>query len=343
MEKVTRLKDLAKGLNVSITTVSKALNDHPDISAKRKKEIVEYAKKVNYVPNQVARSFRQQKTRMIGIVISDNANPFYARVIKGIEETLSAHGYHCVVMNSHEDIDREMQLIYELRGLNVAGVILAPASGNKESCKQLDTYGIPYVLVNRYIKKDKDTYVVLDDYQAAYMTAKHLCSYGNDKIFFLNFLSSVSSAQNRLEGFKDALAENNVPYDESMVVSGCMNQSDGYESMKRILEKNKPPFSVMCYSDYIAIGAICAIQERGFNLPHDVALCGNDDIGILSFVKPRLTTIGAPKLRMGIASAELLIELLKAKKKSEDSDDNQSQIKQKRIVMKPELILRETS
>ena len=97
MKRVTRLKDLAEGLGVSITTVSKALNDHPDISAKRKKEILDYAKEVNYIPNQVARSFRQQRTKMIGIVISDNSNPFYARVIRGIEETLSVHGYHCVV------------------------------------------------------------------------------------------------------------------------------------------------------------------------------------------------------------------------------------------------------
>ena len=188
MKRVTRLKDLAEGLGVSITTVSKALNDHPDISAKRKKEILDYAKEVNYIPNQVARSFRQQRTKMIGIVISDNSNPFYARVIRGIEETLSVHGYHCVVMNSHEDVDKEIQFIGELRGLNVAGVILTPASGNKKSRELLKNYDIPYVLVNRNIEKDEDTYVVLDDEQAAYMTARHLCSYGNDKIFFLVLL-----------------------------------------------------------------------------------------------------------------------------------------------------------
>ena len=202
---------------------------------------------------------------------------------------------------------------------------------------------IPYVLVNRYLEKDEDTYVVLDDYQAAYMTAKHLCSYGNEKIFFLNFLPSVSSAQNRLEGYKKALEDCGIPYEPNMVVSGCTDQADGYESMKRILERNKPPLSVMCYSDYIAIGAICAIQERGFNLPHDIALSGNDDIGILSFVKPRLTTIGSPKLRMGIESARLLIELMDARAKMEDEEEETEPEEKKHVVMKPELILRETS
>lgn len=342
MKKVTRLKDLAEGLGVSITTVSKALNNHPDISPKRKKEILDYAKEVNYIPNQVARSFRQQKTNMIGIIISDNSNPFYARVIRGIEETLSVHGYHCVVMNSHEDVDKEIQLVDELRGLNVAGVILTPAAGNRSSCELLKKYDMPYVLVNRYIEKEKDTYVVLDDYQAAYMTAKHLCSYGHEKIFFLNFLSSVSSAQERLEGYKQALKDCGIPYEPSFVISGCKDQAGGYESMKQILEKNKPPFSVMCYSDYIAIGAICAIQERGYNLPHDIALSGNDDIGILSFVKPRLTTIGSPKLRMGIESARLLIELME-KKSVEDDSEEIEQEEPKHVVMKPELIIRETS
>ncbi len=180
------------------------------------------------------------------------------------------------------------------------------------------------------------------------MTAKYLCSYGNDKIFFLNFLPHVSSARNRQEGYKKALEECGFPYEPSMVVAGCVNQADGYESMKRILEKNKPPFCVMCYSDYIAIGAICAIQERGLSLPHDVALCGNDDIGILSFVKPRLTTIGAPKLRMGIASAELLIELMRAKKEDDELEEKEERAqgrkkKGKHVVMKPELIIRETS
>ena len=135
------------------------------------------------------------------------------------------------------------------------------------------------------------------------------------------------------------------------MIGDCMDQSDGYESMKQILESTKPPFSVLCYSDYIAIGAICAIQERGYSLPHDIALMGNDNLEILSFVKPRLSTIGAPKLRMGIRSAEFLLEMISDKfAKSElDNDDlealeeNGGNDLNRHIVMKPELIIRETS
>ncbi len=332
MNKPVRLKDIAEGLNVSIMTVSKAINGHPDISEKRRTEILEYVKSVNYVPNQVAKNFRQQKTKTVAIILSNNSNPYNARIIRGIEETLSSKGYYTVIMNSQEDAKKELKLVKELRGLNVAGVLLTPAAGNKKSCEFLRQFNIPYVLVNRYIQENEDTYVVIDDKKAAFLATRHLCSFNYDKVFFLNYLSSVSSTQNRLLGYQEALAKCDVEADESWVISDCVNQLDGYEAMKKILEKNKPPFSVLCYSDYIAIGAICALQEREIRIPDDVAVMGNDDIEILSFVKPRLSTIGVPKLRLGSRCAELLIDLIEKK-----------DIEEKRILMKPELIIRETS
>ncbi|MCH3972954.1 MAG: LacI family transcriptional regulator [Oscillospiraceae bacterium] len=342
MKRAARLKDIAEGLHVSITTVSKALNNHPDISPQRKKQILDYANGIGYVPNQVAKSFRQRKTKLIGIVLGDNANPFNARMIRGIEETFAAVGYRCVLMNSHEDAEREKMLINELRGLNVAGVLLTPVSGDRSGCDLLRQYDIPYVLVKRYIEKDQDTYVVIDDYKAAYLSAEYLCGYGNEKIYFLNFLEKTSSARLRLAGYQQALQDNGVRYDPACVVSGCVNQADGYEAMKQILEENKPPFSVMCYSDYIAIGAICAIQERGYSLPYDVALIGNDDIEILSFVKPRLTTIGVPKLRLGARSAELLYGMITEKEKAERGGVEPHYTCAREFV-KPSLIIRETS
>lgn len=342
MKKVTRLKDLAEGLNVSITTVSKALNNHPDISPKRKKEILDYAKKMNYMPNQVARSFRQQRTKLIGVIFSDNTNPFYARVIRGIEEVMFRHSYHCILMNSYEDVEKEAQFIEELRGLNVAGVLLSPAAGNGDSIRLLERYDIPYVLVNRYIERGKNTYVALDDYRAGYMSARHLCSYGNEKMFFLNFLPGVSSSKAREAGYRRALEECGMEPQPGWVISGCMNQNDGYEATKKILEKVKPPISIMCYSDYIALGAICAVQERRYVLPYDVALTGNDDIGLLSFLSPRLTTIGVPKMRMGRKCAELLIQRIREKEKADELDE-ESAWEDQQILMKPELIIRETS
>ncbi len=342
MKKVTRLKDLAEGLNVSITTVSKALNDHPDISAKRKKEILDYAKQMNYMPNQVAKSFRQQKTRLIGVIFSDNTNPFYARVIRGIEDVMFRNGYHCILMNSYEDAKKEAQFIDELRGLNVAGVLLSPAAGRGDSIRLLERYDIPYVLVNRYVEKGKNTYVALDDYLAGYLSAKHLCSYGNKEIFFLNFIPEVSSAKEREAGYRQALKECGIAVRPEWIINGCRNQNDGYEAVKKILETVRPPISIMCYSDNIAIGAVCAIQERRYMLPYDVALVGNDDIALVSFLSPRFTTIGVPKLRMGRKGAELLIERIRAKEKADEMDE-ECAWEDQQILMRPKLLIRETS
>lgn len=340
MKNITKLKDLAEELNVSITTVSKALNDHPDISEKRKKEIQEYARKVNYRPNQVAKSFRQRRTNMIGVVLNDSANPINARIIRGIEETLFSNGYCCVMMNNHESVEEELKIVEELRGLNVAGVILSPAAGNEKSRELLKKYEIPYVLINRYIQEKEDSYVVIDDYKAAYMATEYLCQYQNEKVFFLNFMDGVSSSCNRRQGYRQALSDYGVNGKEEWIFSNCRNQTDGYECMKQLLLHNDPPFSVLCYSDYIAIGAICAIQERGFKLPEDVALVGNDDLDILSFVKPRLTTVAVPKLRMGVCASNLLLEHLD---KHGETDEREEQADQQRIVLEPQLVIRETS
>lgn len=342
MRRVITLKDLAKALNVSVTTVSKALNGHPDISPKRKKEIQDYADKMGYIPNQVAKSFRRQKTKLIGILLSNNYNPFNARMIHGIEETSSTYGYRCVLMNSDDDAKKERQLIDELKGLNVAGVIMTPISCERSGCELLKKYDIPYVLVKRYISKDEDTYVVVDDYKAAYIATKHLCSYKNDKVYFLNFLHNVASSKLRIEGYKAALKDCGMTYDPSCVVMDCKDLTDGYENMKIILENHKPPFSVLCYSDYIAAGAMCAIQERGYSLPYDVALAGTDDIEILSFMRPRLTTVAVPKRRLGVRSAELLFEMIDRKEKAEMNDEDFVE-EPKREIVAPELILRETS
>ena len=339
MKKATRLKDLADGLGISITTVSKALNNHPDISEARKREVLELAKKMNYIPNEVAKSFRRQKTKFIGIVLSDNSNPYNARVIKGIEETLSAKGYYSLILNSNEDVNKEIQLVKELRSLNVAGILISPASGNHESTELLDKFDIPYVLVNRYIDKERDNYVVVNDQKVAYMAVKHLNTHGNDKVFFLNYMSSVSSSADRLQGYEKALVDCGLTPNPNWVIPECMNQTDGYEAMKRILEKYSPPFSVLCYSDYIAIGAICALQEKGIRLPEDVAVMGIDDIGILSFVRPGLTTIGVPKRRLGAKSADLLIQLMEQRSR----EDILTPPEPKHFILEPELIVRETS
>lgn len=335
------LKDIARDLNVSITTVSKALNNHPDISEKRKKEILEYAERKNYVPNTMAQSFRTQKSNLIGMILTDNTNPYNARIIKGLEAGLSESGYHCIIANNGEDEEREMQMIKELVGMNAAGVLITPARGNRKSCQYMTALGVPYVLVDRYLEKDKDAYVAIDDEGAAFEATNYLATYRNEKIFFLNYLSGISSTDNRLLGYRRALEANGMAFVPEHVFDSCFDETDGYETLVRILEKHKPPFSVLCYSDYIALGVVCALQERGYQSPFDVPVMGNDDIGILSYVKPRLTTIAVPKYRLGYKCSEFLVEMIK--RKQEQLPFDEEFMRNKRQIVRTETLIRETA
>jgi DNA-binding LacI/PurR family transcriptional regulator len=341
MEQRITLKDIAKDLNVSITTVSKALNNHPDISKKRKKEILDYARQNHYIPNEIARSFRRRKSTLIGIILTDNTNPYNARIIKGIEAGLSDFGYHGIIMNNGEDVEKEMELVKELRSMNVAGILLAPARCNKKSCEYLASYGIPYVLVNRYLDKGQDAYVIIDDEYAAYSATSYLATYQHEKIFFLNYLPEVSSSADRLNGYKRAIEANDLSFCPDYVIDSCVDPTDGYEATIRILAKHAPPFSVLCYNDYIATGVLCAIQERGFQSPSDVVIMGNDDIDILSFVKPRLSTVAVPKYRLGFKCAEIIEDLITRKQDGLPFDA--AYMETKRVIKKTEIIIRETS
>ena len=331
-----RLKDLAAAMGVSITTVSKALNGHPDISEKMRNQIVAYAREVNYVPNQVAKSFRQQRTNIIGVILNDNANPYNARMMRGIEMQLTAHGYSPIFMDNHDDGNTELELVRSLKALNAAGVLLTPAARDEQSLALLREFHIPYVLTRQYLSAEQDPYVVVDDELAGYTATRYLLTYCNPKIFFLNATETISSAQNRLNGFRRALAERGMEPEADWIIPDCRNPQDGYNAMRKILEVHRPPFSVLCFSDYIATGTICALQERRIRIPYEVAVMGTDNIDILSFVKPRLSTLDLPKKRLGMKAAEILIDIIEHNHDGETTEAN------RQYVFKPELIVRET-
>jgi DNA-binding LacI/PurR family transcriptional regulator len=335
MKRNVTLKDIATKLNTSVMTISKALNNHPDISAKRKQEVLELAASMNYVPNAVAKSLRNHKSKFIAIVVGDNSNPYYARIIKGAEETLSKKGYLTLIINSQEDPDKELMLIDQLRSVHIAGVLLTPAAGNIESAEHLDKYGIPYVLVNRYLDKEKGNYVVADDYNAGYLAASKLAMKKDRDIFALWFIPKVSTAREREEGFIQALKDNGIEFDKSHIVYGCVNHHDGLRAMHDLLDEFKPPMSVICYSDFIALGAMTAIRERGLKIPDDISIIGIDDIEFLDYSIPRLSTIGIPKFRLGKRAAELLIKIL-------NKDPNEEINFEHQIVLATELIDRDS-
>lgn len=335
MKTAVTLKDIAKKLNISVMTVSKAMNNHPDISAKRKKEILELAARMNYIPNAIAKSLRNRKSKLVAVIIGDNSNPYYAKVIKGAEYTLSKNGYQLIIINSDEKPEKELKLIDQLRGIHIAGVLITPAAGKSESSKKLMKYGIPHVFLSRYLDREKDNYVVADDFNAGYLAASCLSTNVKDKVFAIWFIKNVTTAHEREAGFLKAFAEKNIPFDRNNITYDCVNYQDGYDAMINILKNNKPPVSVICYSDFLAIGAMRAIRELNLKIPDDVSIIGIDGIEFLDYGIPRLSTVSLPKFRIGKVGAELLLKIL-----NEDRDDESPSLHQ--IVLETQLIDRDT-
>ncbi|MDD5017796.1 MAG: LacI family DNA-binding transcriptional regulator [Eubacteriales bacterium] len=335
MRKNITLKDIASELGVTAMTVSKALNNHPDISEARKKQILEMAEKMNYIPNALAKNLRTKSSSLIGVIVADNSNPYFANSIKGVERVLSLNNYHSIIFNSNEDPKRERMFINDLRSLNVAGIIMAPALGNKQNVEMLKGIHIPYVLFSRYIDEITDTYVIADDISAGYLATKYLLEKKGGKVVFINSNLDVSTARNRMLGYNKAFAESGLPIDSGLVFSGALYISDGYELTKKILKKISPPFSLLCYSDYIAIGALQALSEENIKIPQDVALMGIDNIEYSAFTNPKLSTVALPSMQIGISSANLLIKIIKSKTSLD--------IKSKQIILRPHLMIRDST
>ncbi len=332
MRTTVTLRDLASELGVSIATISKALKNHPDISESRRRQVLELVQKKQYIPNQAAKSLRSNITRFIGLIITDNSNPYFSQLIRGVEEENANSGFHTLIFNNDERVDKELEIIKECRSINVAGVVLTPALGNSEGVELLGHYGIPYVLSNRCLARDRDSYVIADDIKAGYLATDHLIKKRHMKVLFINYFPQPSSARERERGYREAMEENGLEINPGFVYRNAVNQEDGYNITREILTTHQPPLSILCFSDYIATGALKALLERNIDVPREVAVMGIDDIDLFSFSKPALSTVSIPKSTIGKRSASLLAHLIE---KADGIDQ--------RIIYDPSLVIRESA
>ena len=220
--------------------------------------------------------------------------------------------YHTIIFNSDENPEKEIKFIKELISINVAGVIISPARGNTGGIKMLKQYNIPYVLCNRYINKKSDYYVIADDYKAGFIATEYLLKNGPKKIIFLNGFKGISCARERLLGHKTALRKNNLPIIKKQFYEDIINGQDGYNIMEKIFSENKPPFSILCISDFVATGVIKYLINKGIKIPDEISVMGIDNIQKFSysFLIPSLTTVDIQQNLIGLNSAIMLFNLI---------------------------------
>jgi len=328
MKSQVTIRDVAEAVGVSVNTVSRALNDKPDVSAETKAAILETAKKLDYRPNKLARGLRSNKTQTIGVIVADIANPFYGAMVKGVEKAARASNWSIILGNTDEDYEKEAEVIQTMLADRVDGLLIVPAQAGTETIKQLQESKFPFVLLGRRFDDLPTDYVVTDDAQGGFIATEHLIKLGHKQVAMINGPLRVSSAKERLRGYKKALETYGLEIDETMVSAGAMTTEDGYRITKALLDRRVHPTAVFAYSDFVAFGVMRAIREAKLNIPNDIAVVGYDDVEFSSCLETPLTTIAIPEQELAINA----VRVLETRLNTSDKDPLTSVLSVKLIV-----------
>ena len=309
-DKKTTLKDIASKLEVSVSTVSRALRDSPRISEETKRKVIELAREHNYFQTKHVDTFLTKKINAIGVIVPRIKYHLYAMAISGIEEVLEKHQMQIIIGQSNESYEREKILVKELMDAGVAGLIVSLASETKDFEHFFDVIEskVPLVFFNRLCDEVDSDKVVIDNFKAAFDAARHLISVGCKRIAYIGGPKFLQISATRLLGYKQALASENLPIDESRIESSDFTKEGNLNAARKLLYAPEPPDGILAFSDQVAIGAMLAAKERGLKIPEDIAIIGFNNEPVDELLEPTLTSIEQPSYEMGVQSAQLIME-----------------------------------
>lgn len=315
MNKLT-IKMLAKELELSVSTISKAIRDSHEISNTTKLRVNELVEKLNYVPNPYASSLGSRKSKTIGVVIPEVVDSFFAKAINGIESIAQEKGYHVLIYLSHESVEREKKILKDFEGGRVDGVLLSVSRETTQfgHIDSLIKKGIPLVFFDRVIDEVEASKIVTNDYESAYLATDHLVKNGCRQILFLSFLNTLSISNKRLEGYKNALLDNHLKFTEKNIVAFQNDATKDYLLLKRKLKSSKRPDGIVASVEKLALPVYQACEELQLNIPADIQVVGFSNLDTASFLNPPLTTITQPAFEIGKTAAALLVKALGRKK-----------------------------
>ena len=331
----TTMKRIAGELGVSITTVSKVLNNRADISEATRSRVLAKVEELGYQRNAVARSLSLRRSHTLGIVIPDLMHSFFVEIIAGIEPVASVRGYGLLLCSSSEDPGKEQSELEMLRSRQVDGIVLASAhgSGTTGLLQQLTKQGTTLVMIDRDDHPSVKCHRVLtDDERVGQLATSHLLELGRRAIAHIGG-PAIVHAKRREKGWREALRAHGIKAAEEWIVRGGFMESEGYRAMKRLLTVRPRVDAVFAANDPSAIGAMKAIWEAGLRVPEDIAVVGVGDIALGDLLRVPLTTVGWSRMDQGRHAAELLLNGL------EDDTGAEPQ----RVIIPPRLIVRESS
>jgi LacI family transcriptional regulator len=312
-----RQSDIAKKLNVSRVTVSKALRDHPDISQVMKKKIGIIARKMGYVPNLIARQLNSRRTFTIGIVVPDLENSFFSYIVDSMIDYATEHNYYVILTVSREKENIEKQNIENLIGMRVDGLLVCLSQETTEThvFTTVEKMKIPLVFFDRAFDNMKFSRVVFNDKIGAVNILNRIINEGYTKIAHFAGYSKTNIGKERYEGFLDALSKNKISINKGWIIEGGFELKDGYDSFKKLNSLGNLPEVVFAVNDRVALGAYKAAKEAGLNIPDDIGIFGYGFNEITDFFDPQLTVINQDPRKMGTEAIKLLIDEIEKKTK----------------------------
>jgi len=312
------IKDIAKALGLSTSTVSRALRGSYEISAETKKLVIEYAEKLNYRPNPIALSLKEKRSRSIGIVVCEIANNFFSQVINGIESVAYKEGYYVIISQSHESYEREVANTQYLASRSVDGLLVSLSSETTDlsHLNKLHDKGFPIVFFDRITEEMQTHKVIANNFNGAYQATEHLLQSGFKRIAHVTIAAHLSIAKERLAGYKAALADHGVPYDESLVKFcnyGGLIYSETEQAIDALLNLEKKADAIVAASDKLSTGCLTALARRNIKVPEDMGIVGFTNSLMTEIFHPPLSSIRQPAFEMGQVAMEMLIQIIESK------------------------------
>lgn len=308
---MTSIREVARRAGVSTATVARVLSGRTPVSDELATRVHQSIAELRYVPNGVARSLSQGRTFLLGLLVSDIANPFSAQVARGLEDTAAAHGYHVLVGSSDFEPNREGELLASFAARTVDAVALEAASGATEAMQRLVDTQMPLVFVDRHPGDGmKAPLIRIDNLSAAHDAVAYLIGLGHQDLAMISGPHTLPTASERLQGFRTACAEAGLRLRKDCVREGFLGVEGGYKATREVLALKPRPTALFSFNNMLAVGALRALREAGVNVPRDVSLITFDDMDLFPFVNPPITAIAQPAYQIGAEAARTLVHML---------------------------------
>lgn len=335
-DKEITIYDIASKLNISIATVSRALKDDPVVNKKTRKKVSQAAEEMGYRSNHFARNLRNQRTETIGVIVPKLNSHFMSSVIAGIESVANTKGYNLIISQSSESAEKEIASAKTMFNNRVDGLLVSLAY-NTEDLSHFDIFlkkNIPVIFFDRVMEDENYTNIIIENKKAAYEATTHLIEQGCKKIVHITASSKQNVYNNRLDGYKQALADHGLKFDKKNVIATNLSLEAGEAAAELILQMKSLPDAVFVANDNCAVGCMIALKNAGIQIPGDIAFVGFNNDAVSKVIEPNLTTINYPGYQMGEVAAQHLIHHLNGTSNIQTTNT---------IILRSEFIIRESS